>query len=312
MEILQYPLAFLLLLGVIVVFHEFGHFVVARRSGVHVVRFSVGFGKPLLRWSDKYGTEFALAAIPFGGYVQMYDDRDPVINAVDNNSIPEGAIGYTGLSPLWRIAISLAGPAANFLLAISIYTLLFMVGTLQFTPTFDGAKADTALANAGGDRPFEVLSVDGEPVQNYQDVAMGLGDRLGESGEILLSVVDLESSQRGEIKLPIERWHEGVGEPDLFGSLNLRPVRLSIVGQVVEGSAAQRAGLQTGDWIVAVDGERVSRWSDWVDHIVDSPGRAMVFEVLREGRRIYLTAVADSVTTQSGVEIGRLGVAPVK
>ena len=141
---------------------------------------------------------------------------------------------------------------------------------------------------------------------------MGLGDRLGESGEILLSVVDLESSQRSEIQLPIERWHEGIGEPDLFGSLNLRPIRLSIVGQVVEGSAAQRAGLQTGDWIVAVDGERVSRWSEWVDHIVDSPGRAMVFEVLREGRRIYLTAVADSVTTQSGVEIGRLGVAPVK
>ena len=312
MEILQYPLAFLLLLGVIVVFHEFGHFIVARRSGVHVVRFSVGFGKPLLRWSDKYGTEFVLAAIPFGGYVQMYDDRDPVINAVDDNSIPKDAVGYTGLSPLWRIAISLAGPAANFLLAIAIYALLFMVGTLQFTPTFDGAKADTALANAGGDRPFEVLSVDGEPVQNYQDVAMGLGDRLGESGEIMLGVLDLESSQRREIQLPIERWHEGVGEPDLFGSLDLRPVRLSIVGQVVEGSAAQRAGLQTGDWIVAVDGQRVSRWSEWVDHIVDSPGRAMVFEVLREGRRIYLTAVADRVTTEDGVEIGRLGVAPVK
>ena len=81
MDWLQYPLAFLLLLGVIVVFHEFGHFIVARRSGVHVVRFSVGFGRPLLRWSDRYGTEFVLAAIPFGGYVQMYDDRDPVINA---------------------------------------------------------------------------------------------------------------------------------------------------------------------------------------------------------------------------------------
>ena len=81
MDWLQYPPAFLLLLGVIVVFHEFGHFIVARRSGVHVVRFSVGFGRPLLRWSDRYGTEFVLAAIPFGGYVQMYDDRDPVINA---------------------------------------------------------------------------------------------------------------------------------------------------------------------------------------------------------------------------------------
>ena len=101
--------------------------------------------------------------------------------------------------------------------------------------------------------------------------------------------------------LPIERWHEGISEPDLFGSLNLQPVRLSIVGQVVEESAAQRAGLQTGDWIVAVDGERVSRWSEWVDHIVDSPGRAMEFEVLREGRRIYMTAVADSVMTAETV-----------
>ena len=312
MEILQYPLAFLLLLGVIVVFHEFGHFIVARHSGVHVVRFSVGFGKPLLRWSDKYGTEFVLAAIPFGGYVQMYDDRDPVISAVDNSSIPTGAIGYTALSPLWRIAISLAGPAANFLLAVVIYALLFMVGTLQFTPTFDGAQADTALANAGGNRPFEVLSVDGETVKNYQDVAIELGDRLGESGEIVLGVLDLESSQRREIQLPIERWHEGISEPDLFGSLDLRPVRLSIVGQVVEESAAQRAGLQTGDWIVAVDGQRVSRWSEWVDHIVDSPGRTMEFEVLREGRRIYLEAVADRVITEDGVEIGRLGVAPVK
>lgn len=312
MEILLYPLAFLLLLGVIVVFHEFGHFIVARRSGVHVVRFSVGFGKPLLRWSDKYGTEFVLAAIPFGGYVQMYDDRDPVINAVDDSAIPKDAVGYTFLSPQWRIAISLAGPAANFLLAILIYALLFMVGTLQFTPTFDGGEADSMLANAGGDKPFEVLSVDGDAVQNYQDVAMGLGDRLGESGEIVLGVVDLETSQRLDIALPITRWHEGVGEPDLFGSLDLQPIRLSVVGQVVEGSAAQRAGLQIGDWIVAVDGERVRRWSEWVEYIVASPGRAMVFEVLRDGRRIYITAVPDSVTLEDGQAIGRLGIAPVK
>ena len=312
MEILLYPLAFLLLLGVIVVFHEFGHFIVARRSGVHVVRFSVGFGKPLLRWSDKYGTEFVLAVIPFGGYVQMYDDRDPVINAVEDDSIPKDAVGYTFLSPLWRIAISLAGPAANFLLAIFIYALLFMVGTLQFTPTFDGGEVDSMLANAGGSKPFEVRSVDGEPVQNYQDVAMGLGDRLGESGAIVLGVMDLETSQPLDIALSITRWHEGVGEPDLFGSLELQPIRLSIVGQVVEASAAQRAGLQIGDWIVAVDGERVRRWSEWVAYIVGAPGRAIVFEVLRDGRRLYITAVPDSFATDDGQIIGRLGIAPVK
>ena len=146
MDWLQYPLAFLLLLGVIVVFHEFGHFIVARRSGVHVVRFSVGFGRPLLRWSDRYGTEFVLAAIPFGGYVQMYDDRDPVINAeAVETSVPPNALGYTHLSPLWRIAISLAGPVANFILAIAIYAALFMAGTLQFTPTFAGAEPGSRI-----------------------------------------------------------------------------------------------------------------------------------------------------------------------
>jgi regulator of sigma E protease len=176
MDWLQYPLAFLLLLGVIVVFHEFGHFIVARRSGVHVVRFSVGFGRPLLRWVDQRGTEFVLALIPFGGYVQMYDDRDPLINAeAAEGTVPREAKGYTHLSPLWRIAISLAGPAANFVLAIVIYAALFMAGSLQFTPTFDAPRPDTALAKTPITNPFEVLAVDDQEVRNYQDIAMGLG-----------------------------------------------------------------------------------------------------------------------------------------
>lgn len=313
MDWLQYPLAFLLLLGVIVVVHEFGHFIVARRSGVHVVRFSVGFGRPLLRWSDKYGTEFVLALIPFGGYVQMYDDRDPVIKAeAVKGSVPDGALGYTHLSPQWRIAISLAGPLANFILAIALYAFLFMAGSLQFTPTFAGGEAGSALAKAGIVSPFEVASVDGKAVRNYQDIAMGLGDRLGESGEIVLDIVDLATDQSANIGLPINAWHQGEGEPDLFGSLGLRPTRLSIVGQVVEGSAAERAGLRAGDWVVAVNGERVSQWSEWVEFIVNAPGQALSFEVLRQGRRVYINATPDSYTSAEGQTFGRLGVAPVK
>jgi regulator of sigma E protease len=313
MDWLQYPLAFLLLLGVIVVFHEFGHFIVARRSGVHVVRFSVGFGRPLLRWSDRHGTEFVLAAIPFGGYVQMYDDRDPVVNAeAVEGSVPTDALGYTHLSPLWRIAISLAGPIANFILAIVIYAALFMVGTLQFTPTFAGAEPGSILAQTEVTGPFEVVAVDGSSVQNYQDIAMGLGDRLGESGDIVLGVVDLGSNRPSDVALPITNWHQGVGEPDLFGSLGLRPMRLSVVGQIVEGSAAASAGLQPGDWIVGVDGEPVSQWSEWVSYIVDSPGRELTFEVLREGRTLFVRAVPEAVTAENGSTIGRLGVAPVR
>ena len=313
MDWLQYPLAFLLLLGVIVVFHEFGHFIVARRSGVHVVRFSVGFGRPLLRWSDRYGTEFVLAAIPFGGYVQMYDDRDPVINAeAVEGSVPPNALGYTHLSPLWRIAISLAGPIANFILAIAIYAALFMAGSLQFTPTFAGAEPGSALAETKLMSPFEVVAVDGASVQNYQDIAMGLGNRLGESGDIVLGVVDLASAQASEVSLQITNWHQGVGEPDLFGSLGLRPIRLSVVGQVVAESAAAKAGLQPGDWIVGVNGQPVSQWSDWVSHIVNSPGRELTFEVLREGRTLFVRAVPEEVTAVDGSTAGRLGVAPVR
>ena len=313
MDWLQYPLAFLLLLGVIVVIHEFGHFWVARRSGVHVVRFSVGFGRPLLRWSDKYGTEFVLALIPFGGFVQMYDDRDPVIRAeAADGSVPSGALGYTHLSPLWRIGISLAGPAANFVLAIAIYALLFMLGSLQFTPTFAGGQPDSSLAQAGAVGPFEVVAVDDSAVQNYQDVLMGLGDRLGESGSIVLGVIDLSTDQASDIALPIDNWLRGQGEPDLLGSLGLQPIRLSIVGQVVAGSAAERAGLQSGDWIVAVDGQTISQWSQWVESIVASPGRALSFAVLREGRRIYISAIPEAVAAADGTIIGRLGIAPVR
>jgi regulator of sigma E protease len=313
MDWLQYPLAFLLLLGVIVVFHEFGHFLVARRSGVHVVRFSVGFGRPLLRWMDKQGTEFVLALIPFGGYVQMYDDRDPVINAeAPEGSIPADAKGYTHLSPYWRIAISLAGPLANFVLAIAIYALLFMAGSLQFTPTFDAPRTESPLRTTNIASPFEVLSIDGAMVRNYQDVAMGLGDRLGESGAIELQVVELASGQERVLDLPIRDWHKGVAEPDLFGSLGLAPIRLSIVGQVVPDSPADRAGLLVGDWIVAVEGQPISRWSEWVETIVASPNQPLQFEVLRQGRSIFVSAVPEAFVQPDGERVGRLGVAPVR
>jgi regulator of sigma E protease len=187
-----------------------------------------------------------------------------------------------------------------------------MAGTLQFTPTFSGAKPGSVLAQTELAAPFEVVSVDGVSVQNYQDIAMGLGDRLGESGDIVLGIVDLASNRSSDVSLPITNWHQGVGEPDLFGSLGLRPMRPSVVGQVVEGSAAARAGLQSGDWIVGVDGEPVSQWTDWVSYIVNSPDRELLFEVRREGRTLFIRVVPEAFTVDDGSTIGRLGVAPVR
>lgn len=314
MEFVQYILSFILLLGVLVVIHECGHFWVARRSGVHVVRFSVGFGKPLLSRVDKHGTEFVLAAIPFGGYVQMYDDRDPLIKeAAVPNSIPDDAVGLMQISPYARIAISLAGPVANFIFAIVLYAGLFMAGSLQPIPLFTEPSVESPLARSSQIQgPFELTQIDDRDVRSFQDVAMGLSARMGESGNISLSYIELLSGDLRQADIAIEQWHKGESEPDLFGSLGLTPTRLSIAGRVLEGSAAERAGIEAGDWFIAVDGQSVGNWSEWVAEFRNRPGESVVFTLIRDGRQYNITAVPDSVVSEDGEEVGQLGVGPAR
>ena len=129
MDFLYYPLAFITVLGVLVTFHEFGHYVIARWSGVQILRFCVGFGRPLWSRVDRRGTEFALAIIPLGGYVRMFDKRD----ADETTTVPAGAISYMELHPAWRIAIALGGPFANFILAIIVYPLRFSLQAVKWS-----------------------------------------------------------------------------------------------------------------------------------------------------------------------------------
>jgi regulator of sigma E protease len=324
MEFLLYPLAFALLLGVLVAFHEYGHFVVARMSGVHVLRFSIGFGKPLFSWVDSKGTEFTLAMIPLGGFVSMYDERDPL---TDPKSSPEleGAMGYTQLTPYWRIAIALAGPFANFLLAILIYWLLFFAGSVQYAPMSTAPDEGSLLQRNGMQSPVQVLSVDEVAVTGWQDIALALTKRLGDSGDLRLALLELESGAEREVALPISGWLKGEDDPDIFGSLGLMPSILPVIGRVVEDSQAQRAGLEEGDWIVAVDGKPVTYWSDWVQAIEGSPNTPLILSIIRSGIPFELRAtpdvrtveVADESQDGSGnpttvqIEQGFLGVGPL-
>lgn len=324
MEFLLYPLAFALLLGVLVAFHEYGHFVVARMSGVHVLRFSIGFGKPLFSWVDSKGTEFTLAMIPLGGFVSMYDERDPL---TDPKSSPEleGAMGYTQLTPYWRIAIALAGPFANFLLAILIYWLLFFAGSVQYAPMSTAPDEGSLLQRNGMQSAVQVLSVDEVSVTGWQDIALALTKRLGDSGDLRLALLELESGAEREVALPISGWLKGEDDPDIFGSLGLMPSILPVIGRVVEDSQAQRAGLEEGDWIVAVDGKPVTYWSDWVQAIEDSPNTPLILSIIRSGIPYELRAtpdvrtveVADESQDGSGnpttvqIEQGFLGVGPL-
>jgi len=303
-DLIHYPIAFIAVLGVLVVFHEFGHFVIARWSGVRVERFSVGFGRALWSRTDKHGTEFSISMIPLGGYIRMYDDRDL---PVDTPRLA-GAVAYMDLHPKWRIAIALGGPFANFILAIVVYWILLVVGSFNIMPVVGPADADSIAAQAGLNSSVQILAVDGKPVNGWQDIGLGLTDRLGETGVINLTVRDLASAQELQLALPINRWHEGVGEPDVIRSLGLKPTVLSVVGELVPNSPAQKGGLLPGDFITTVNDEPVHGWRDWVGQIESHPNQRIALTLYRDGIRRQLSVTPGTRVLEDGREVGSIGV----
>jgi len=324
MDLLLYPLALIVMLGVLVTFHEFGHFVIARMSGVRVVRFSVGFGKPIWSRFDKHGTEFVIAAIPLGGYVRMLDDRDSADSATGTN--PEnlledagvgrdaplrrpGEVSYNDLDVWWRIAIAFGGPVANFLLAILVYWLLFIVGTTSFAPMLGEIDPESPLGRTGHEARLEIVSVDGATTKNWQQVVMALAARLGDTGSIELTTRVPGSETIRSVPIPITNWHRGVDEPDLLGSLGIRPAVPPVLGQVLEKSAAQAGGLRQWDQIVAVDNVTIDSWSRWVEVIKQAPATNLTVFLSRGGRELTFDIVPDAREAVDGGTEGYLGVA---
>lgn len=310
MDWLLYPLAFAGLLGVLVVVHELGHFIVARRSGVHVLSFSVGFGRSLASWVDSRGTTFKLSLIPLGGYVRMYDERDDTASLKDLAAVPAGAVSHSQLSAFWKIAIAAAGPLANFILAALIYGALFMVGSTEYSPTTQTPKDNTVLAQSGLQAPARILRVDGRAVSGWQSVLMALSDRLGETGRIELDVYNLRQGREQTLQLPIATWLQEQTQPDVLGALGLQPVLLSVVGEVVADSPASVAGLKPGDWVTGVNERNIALWREWVDEIVKYPNTPMSLTVVRGGQTLQLSATPGVRNDAEGKPIGFLGVSP--
>ncbi len=209
----------LIALGVLVTFHEFGHFWVARRCGVKVLRFSVGFGSPLLRWHDRHGTEFVVAAIPLGGYVKMLDERE--------GEVPDELLGqaFNRKSVRQRFAIVAAGPIANFLLALLFFWLLAMLGSQQLRPVVGNVEPGSLAAQAGIGPDQELIAIDGKAVSGWGDVNLQLVRRLGESGSLEMVVRDLGDSLERKVEVPLREWLKGAEEPDPLAALGIRPWR---------------------------------------------------------------------------------------
>ncbi|KPA92817.1 MULTISPECIES: sigma E protease regulator RseP [Pseudomonas] len=275
----------LVALGVLVTFHEFGHFWVARRCGVKVLRFSVGFGTPLLRWHDRQGTEFVVAAIPLGGYVKMLDEREAPVAPHELDQ------AFNRKTVRQRIAIVAAGPIANFLLAISFFWVLAMLGSQQVRPVIGAVEAGSIAAKAGLAAGQEIVSIDGEPTAGWSAVNLQLVRRLGESGTLRLQVREAGSDVDSTRELALDRWLQGADEPDPIKSLGIRPWRPALPPLLAEldpKGPAQAAGLKTGDRLLSLDGEAVNDWQQVVDWVRIRPDTKIVLHVERDGAQIDL------------------------
>ena len=273
----------LVALGVLVTFHEFGHFWVARRCGVKVLRFSVGFGTALVRWHDRQGTEYVIAAIPLGGYVKMLDEREGDVP-------PELADqSFNRKSVYQRIAIVIAGPAANFLLALVFFWALAMLGSQQVRPVIGAVEAGSIAERAGLAAGQEIISVDGEPTSGWSAVNLQLVRRLGESGSIALKVRDEGSSVDKPRELALDNWLKGAAEPDPIKSLGIRPWRPAlppVLAELDPKGPAQAAGLRTGDRLLALNGQAVSEWQQVVDWVRERPDAKVTVGIERDGAQL--------------------------
>ena len=275
----------LIALGVLVTFHEFGHFWVARRCGVKVLRFSVGFGTPLLRWHDRQGTEFAVAAIPLGGYVKMLDEREGEVP-------PEQLDQAFNRKPVGqRIAIVAAGPVANFLLAIAFFWIIALLGTQQVRPVIGQVEPDSMAAAAGLQAGQEIVAVDGEVTPGWAAVNLQLVRRLGESGTVDVQVRGEGDSLVATRQLLLRDWLRGVDEPEPLASLGITPWRPRIepiVSELDPEGPAQVAGVRLGDRLLALGEQPVDDWQQVVDWVRQHPGQTLTLRLARGDEQLEL------------------------
>ncbi|MDH1670813.1 RIP metalloprotease RseP [Stutzerimonas stutzeri] len=273
----------LVALGVLVTFHEFGHFWVARRCGVKVLRFSVGFGSPLVRWHDRHGTEFVIAAIPLGGYVKMLDEREGDVPP----ALLDGAFNRKTVRQ--RFAIVSAGPLANFLLALVFFWLLAMLGSQQVRPVVGAVESGSLAAQAGMAVDQEIIAVNGKPVSGWGEVNLQLVRRLGESGQLDVTVREVGSSAERRLQIPLQNWLKGVEEPDPITALGIRPWRPQIapvIAQLDPEGPAQAAGIQLGDRLISLNRQPLDDWQQVIDAVKVLPDATAVLEVERDGQRV--------------------------
>lgn len=296
-------IAFILALGILITVHEFGHFWVARKLGVKVLRFSVGFGKPVLKRIGKVdATEYVVAAIPLGGYVKMLDEREAEVQPQELDR------AFNRQSLKTRSAIVVAGPAFNFLFAVLAFWLVLVSGESGSRPWVGEVAKDSIAEAAGFSVDDELLAVADRPTPSWEAVVYALLRESVEGTELVVNVQDRDGNPRSRV-IPgdaLAALSDGGRILEGLGLTPKRPRVPPVIGQVVPEESADRAGLKRGDLVLTVDGKPVDSWSGLVDIIRAHPGKPLVLEIDREGRRLQLPIIVGS-RDENGKRYGRIG-----
>ena len=303
MSALFIVVAAILLLGPLIAIHEFGHYFVARKLGVKVLVYSIGFGPTILKWtSKKSGIQYQLSALPLGGYVKMLDERE---ESVAEEDLP---YAFNRQHPWKRIAIVAAGPLINLVFAILLFWVLFLPAQEQLNTRVGKVLADTPAAAAQMQVGDKITAIDGTSVSTWEKLNFALVDRVGETGNI-----QVQAERAGEIKtfnLPIQNFINDQSQSplDVLGFTPYRPQIPAIVSKLSEDGAAIRQGMKQGDQIVAIDGVKMNDWYDVVQVVQASPEKLLKVDVLRNNQIQQLEVMPQGKRDNMGNVSGVLGV----
>ena len=300
-------LAFVIAISVLVAVHEYGHYIVGRWTGMKVLRFSIGFGKPIwMRIGGKDRTEYCVSAIPLGGYVRFLDTREGPIPEAD-----EGRAFNQRPVPL-RIAVLLAGPAFNFLFAIVAYWALFLYGIPTLVPAVGEVEPDSYAAQAGLEQGDRIVAVGDVDTADWESALVEMLDQMVSDGRVPLTL-EAQDGWRRDATIDVGDDARRLTEPGmLFDGLGFRPFGAgdlpADIGRVEDDGPAKAAGLQPGDRIVELDGVAILDFADLVEAVQPRANRTVAVEFLRDGQRLSTTLVVQEQNVDGEVR-GRLGVA---
>ncbi|OTG64937.1 RIP metalloprotease RseP [Acinetobacter sp. ANC 4470] len=295
--------AAILLLGPLIAIHEFGHYIVARKLGVKVLVYSIGFGPTLLKWtSKKSGIQYQLSALPFGGYVKMLDERE---GNVAEEDLPKA---FNRQHPWKRIAIVAAGPLINLAFAIILFWILFLPSQDQLNTRVGKVLPNTPAATVQMQVGDKITAVDGMPVTTWEKLNFALVDRVGETGSI-----EVQADRNGQIqtfKLPIRDFLKDQNQSalDSLGFMPYRPHIAAIATKLSADGAAIRQGMKEGDKIIAIDGVKMNDWFDVVQTVQAAPEKLLKIDVLRQNQLLHLQIMPQAKRDSMGNVSGMLGV----